>query len=300
MSTLPAKQTLFTTALLLLIATCSAACSPPPEVLSDQSGSAAAPELTAAPSPTVQHSATPAPSPTAQPSRTASPTATPTPALSICSPLEGIALEEMGEPDLLKVPFEEPRPGMDDGHHGADFAYYSRGERKEMIGLPVYSVLNGIVAGVIHDRPPYGNAVIIETRIEAFSPEQFNRLQAPTPAPTVQPPANLTCPEPEKTASMPAGRSLYLLYAHLNQPPLVSTGQAVTCGQQIGEVGTTGNSVNPHLHLETRIGPSGAVFPSMAHYDASITEEEMRNYCIWRVSGLFQMFDPMLLLSLQP
>lgn len=296
MSKHPVKQTLFTTALFLLLA----ACSRPSEALPDQSGNTTTPELTATPSPMVEYSATPDPGPTAQPSRTASPTASPTPALSICSPLEGIALEEMGEADLLKVPFEEPRPGMDDGHHGADFAYYSRGERKEMIGLPVYSVLDGTIVGVIHDRPPYGNAIIIETRIEAFSPEQFHRLRAPTLAPTVQPPANLTCPEPERAASAPAGRSLYLLYAHLNRLPLVSPGQAVTCGQQLGEVGTTGKSVNPHLHLETRIGPSGAVFPSMAHYDASITEEEMSSYCTWRVSGLFQMFDPMLLLSLQP
>ena len=35
----------------------------------------------------------------------------------------------------------------------------------------------------------------------------------------------------------------------------------------------------------------------MAHYDTSATQEEMRNYCLWRLSGAFQPFDPMLLLN---
>ena len=73
--------------------------------------------------------------------------------------------------------------------------------------------------------------------------------------------------------------------------------------QRIGEVGTTGRSVNPHLHLETRIGPAGASFTEMAHYDNGATENEMRNYCTWRVSGLYQLLNPLEViqaLSLQP
>jgi murein DD-endopeptidase MepM/ murein hydrolase activator NlpD len=63
-------------------------------------------------------------------------------------------------------------------------------------------------------------------------------------------------------------------------------------------VGTSGNSVNPHLHLETRLGPAGFTFASLAHYDTSATQDEMRQYCLWRLSGAFQPFDPMLLLGI--
>ncbi len=238
----------------------------------------------------------PAPSPL--PSLTPNPTPTATQSFQICSPLEGITLAEMGQPDLLKNPFQAPRPGMDDGHFGADFAYWSRGERKTMLGLPVYSVFAGRVAGVIHNHTPYGNAVIIETPLDGVPAGWLPVF--PTAAPTIQPAPSLYCPpDPVNYAARP-GRSLYLLYAHFNKTPLVTVDQPVTCGQAIGEVGTTGRSVNPHLHLETRAGPAGATFAEMAHYDNAATDSEMRTYCTWRVSGLFQAFDPLKVLSLQP
>ena len=55
----------------------------------------------------------------------------------------------------------------------------------------------------------------------------------------------------------------------------------------------SGNALNPHLHIEARIGPSDASFSSLAHYDASATIEEMQNYCLWRISGLFRVLDPL-------
>jgi hypothetical protein len=61
----------------------------------------------------------------------------------------------------------------------------------------------------------------------------------------------------------------------------------------VGTVGKTGyDIVNPHLHLETRIGPSGTSFTGMAFYDTSALIEEMENYKRWRTSGDFKNIDP--------
>ncbi|QLQ35374.2 M23 family metallopeptidase [Micromonospora robiginosa] len=43
-------------------------------------------------------------------------------------------------------------------------------------------------------------------------------------------------------------------YLHLLEPPLVRAGQRVARGQQLGRVGSTGDSGAPHLHYEQRRG----------------------------------------------
>ncbi len=48
--------------------------------------------------------------------------------------------------------------------------------------------------------------------------------------------------------------SYQTLYAHLQQTPNVSTGQAVVSGAVIGLMGNTGFSTGPHLHFEIRLG----------------------------------------------
>ncbi len=59
------------------------------------------------------------------------------------------------------------------------------------------------------------------------------------------------------------GNTYATLYAHMNSAPLVSAGQAVTQGQTIGYVGTTGYSTGNHLHLEMRVN---GVRTSVLHY----------------------------------
>lgn len=165
-----------------------------------------------------------------------------------------------------------------------------------MQGLPVQAVLDGKVAAVIKNRYPYGNMVIIESPLNALPSAWWTQNPMPTREPIQTPVPALTCPAgTDEFNAASIELSIYLLYAHLDQPVNLKMGDKVTCGQVIGGVGTTGDSVNYHLHFEMRIGPSGAVFPNMAHYWNDATNEEMHNYCIWRVSGVFQMLDPLLL-----
>jgi murein DD-endopeptidase MepM/ murein hydrolase activator NlpD len=214
----------------------------------------------------------------------------------LCSPLQDIAIAELK--DIVTTPFQAPLPGRDDGHHGVDFAYYSRGAHTSISGLPVYSILTGRIATVVRDRYPYGNMVIVETTLPRLSPEIYALLptaRQPTPIPGN---IRLSCPALDPAPDWdPSTLSLYVLYAHMKQAPLVTLGDEVSCGQPLGEVGTTGGSVNPHLHLETRLGPAGATFTSLSHYRNDASEQEKASYCTWRVSGLFQPFDPMLLIN---
>ncbi len=74
-------------------------------------------------------------------------------------------------------------------------------------------------------------------------------------------------------------------YLHLLEPPLVREGQRVAQGEQIGRVGSTGNSGAPHLHYEQRRGwekvetwfdgePSG-----ITHDDVEYTVTRKSNNC---------------------
>ena len=167
-----------------------------------------------------------------------------------------------------------------------------------LTGLPVQAVLEGHVALVVGGRFPYGNAVLIETPLDSLPPAWLEVLDLPSIPAIPQVSNALTCPTP---AALPdqdtQALSLYLLYAHMLEPPSVQAGDPVACGQAIGAIGSSGNALNPHLHLEVRVGPTGARFPGMAHYDASAKPEEMSAYCQWRVSGNFVHIDPLLLFA---
>lgn len=270
-----------------------AACQPVPAAVPERS-------QTALPS-SAPFTATVTPMKTASPSFTLTststqipPTAALTPAFSICSPLEDYSLDQMA--GLVSNPFHPPPPGSDDPHQAVDLADRQPDSQIALAGRVVQAVLGGSVAAVIQDRFPYGSALLVETPLEKLPNDLPAALGLTEPASTPFPNLNLNCPEVVQR-NWQADQSLYLLYAHLQQAPTLRPGDAVACGQALGFVGDSGNALNPHLHLEVRLGPSGARFGSLAHYDNSATLEEMDNYCTWRVRGVFSLVDPMRLLG---
>ena len=257
--------------------------------------------------------ATPSPTATVLPAATLPPTSTPwststitptppqptvTPAAGqVCSPLQGIQLNEFA--DILTTPLQTPQPGQDDGHQGVDFAFYSHGDIKTMLGLPIQAALAGRVAAVVTNRNPYGNSIMLETALSDLPPAWVQALNLPQPVASIQPDPRMICPaQVANSAWNSPSRSIYIVYAHLKDAPTLHLGDSVSCGAAIGGVGTTGMSVNPHLHFETRVGPSNQKFDGMAYYYTGATSTEMANYCLWRVSGVFQIFDPLSLLAL--
>ena len=190
-------------------------------------------------------------------------------ALQVCSPLAWETIPELFE--IVSDPYKPPPPGRaEERHHGVDFSHYSRKGFSSIEGETVQAILPGVVAASIRDRLPYGNMVIIETAYSSL-PTEFTRL-----------------------IELGKNQALYVLYAHFRQAPEVDLGDTVDCGQKLGEVGAVGyNVVNAHLHMETRVGPPGAVFASMAFYTTTASVEEMENYTRWRTGGEFLHFDPM-------
>jgi len=237
---------------------------------------------------------------TIEPTKTQTPN-TPTPFLQsqICSPLKTESLQSIKE--IITQPFKQPRMGIDDGpptHHGVDFSHYRRGDLISIEGVTVQSVLAGEVATIINNQYPYGYTVIIETLIDAIDPELLEKINPPIQSPTVIPDPKFNWEPQEFPFELSdQKRSIYIVYAHLLSYPEIHVGEEIQCGQQVGQVGNTGDSSNPHLHFESRIGPSGARFESMAYYTTQSTKSERYNYLVWRISNLFQLFDPMLLLN---
>jgi len=226
--------------------------------------------LLEAPSPLPTTQPPPAPMPTLLPTETAA--AALPPYFEICSPLDGVALEKLSL--LISDPYRPPPKGSDERHPGVDFAYYHWKEHGKIDGSLLHSVMSGWVAVSLENTFPYGSFVIIETPPELL-------------------PERLTA-----ALEIPAGQSLYLLYAHMKADSLaVKLGEPVEPCQVIGAVGSTGNSGAPHLHLETRTGPPGQSFDRMSYYTETATRQEKQNYRRWSVSGEFVHFDPMRLIQ---
>lgn len=259
-------------------------------------GCTAAPAVVAVlPSPTLAATLTLAPTHTRTPTPTATPapaTPSPSPTLAVCSPLASFALAAL--PEMVSNPYHPPQPGSDNPHQGVDLAVLDPSSRIALTGNTVQAVLPGQVVLILNDRFPYGSAVLIETPLDQAPADWWAPSGIPEPAPTLGPRSALTCPAFSQPLAMDeTRRSVYVLYAHLQSIEGLSLGQPVTCGQALGTVGMSGNALNPHLHVEVRAAPAGIQLSSMAHYDTSASPDEMAAYCLWRVSGLFQLVDPL-------
>jgi murein DD-endopeptidase MepM/ murein hydrolase activator NlpD len=230
------------------------------------------------------------------PTQTRMPSPTPE-AFTICCPLEGETFDSLRY--ILSKPMEIPQFGQDTGHHGLDFAYFQRGDRESIQGIQIYAAFKGTTVLTLEDYYPYGFAILIETPLNTF-PETWEQtlLAGYLPIPD-DPGYRLYCP-PVSPPEVTGEYSVYHLYAHLETKPEFEHGKPIECGELLGTVGNTGYSSNPHLHFETRLGPSGADFSTMAHYQNTNTEEQMSNYCLWRMSGFYQLFDPSELLGILP
>jgi hypothetical protein len=117
-------------------------------------------------------------------------------------------------------PYGGTEGGKRDPHHGVEFYNGS--------GTPVIAAANGTVYFAGNDKGQlfspwanfYGNLIILKHELPG------------TPFDT-----------------------LYTLYAHLSKED-VTTGQSVTAGEKIGEVGSSGSAEGSHLHFEVRVEPS--------------------------------------------
>jgi murein DD-endopeptidase MepM/ murein hydrolase activator NlpD len=171
----------------------------------------------------------------------------------VCPPLSDITIDEL--PSIVSLPYNPLPPGYALRHEGVDFAFYRQGTLKDIRGLAIHAILPGKIAGVVNNRLPYGNTIIVETNYQDL-PKELAEVLRITP-----------------------DTSLYHLYAHMKNPP-----QLV--------IGNTGTTI-AHLHLETRRGSPGKTFSTMAYNDVSLTEVEKYNFLYWSISGVFQHFDPM-------
>lgn len=207
---------------------------------------------------------------------------------AICSPLVDHELAELS--GIVSSPYTGPPVGREERHHGVDFAYYKQAGRETIAGEQVRAVLSGVAAAVLVDSFPYGNAVIVESELPGLQESWQMRIQSFTEELATQPSA-------AATLTPLSAESLYILYAHLQEPPLVQPGQLLAACQPLGAAGKSGNAGVPHLHLEMRLGPAGARFDEMGYYLAEISPAARQSYLSWRISGAFRHFDPLIFLK---
>jgi hypothetical protein len=77
--------------------------------------------------------------------------------------------------------------------------------------------------------------------------------------PDLVPPARDTTNKAGNYVLLRCGAEAYVLLAHLKQESLtVQPGDSVSTGDRLGNIGNSGNSWEPHLHINAQRGPGGA------------------------------------------
>ena len=148
----------------------------------------------------------------------------------------GFLTEIAGDSDGYHVEanFNYYNPEFNAYHIGEDWNADTGGNTD--LGLPVYAISNGTVVerGV---SEAFGNYLII-------------RHDLPSPI----------------TVGGITTSTVYSFYGHFENPAIVTVGQEVTMGQEIGNMGYTGMADgNAHVHLEIRLG-YGAGYENMDGY----------------------------------
>lgn len=143
------------------------------------------------------------------------------------------------------------RPFTYDGHAGTDTGIRSFGE--QFIGIPVFAARDGVVVFAQDGWPDTNVNGGVQGNIVAIDHGLVN------------------------------GAHLESQYYHLKKDSVaVSVGQQVKAGQQIGKVGSSGNSFGPHLHFQTMIdgqvaepfaGPCGSADSGWSNQAPLDTEE---------------------------
>jgi murein DD-endopeptidase MepM/ murein hydrolase activator NlpD len=116
------------------------------------------------------------------------------------------------------------------------------------IPVPIASLVSHITSPFANRRNP------ITGRLELHNGVDFGRLPRGTPIYAMLDGVVITSrrdPAAGEFIRLDHGRGINTRYLHLNQR-MVNVGQRVKQGDQIGTLGSTGNSTGPHLHFEIR------------------------------------------------
>jgi len=85
-------------------------------------------------------------------------------------------------------------------------------------------------------------------------------------------------------SKVPYGNSLFILYAHLLDPPELLPGDAVKPGQIIGKVGNSGNSFGEHLHMVIKTAVANEL--PFEQFVNKAKLEFTKTYYIWHSSRM--------------